>query len=377
VIDLDHNATTPVDPEVLEAMLPFLRGEHGNPSSDHALGRRAKEACEQARAEVAALIASHPDEIVFTSGGTESDHLAIRGVAAAAPLDRREVAISAVEHPAVVAACGALGAGWRTAVLPVTGSGAVDLDRARAAIGPGTALVSVMLANNETGVLQPVREVVALARAHGAPVHTDAAQAAGKIPIDVDALGVDLLTIAGHKLYAPKGVGALYVRRETALRPLVEGGGQEHGRRAGTEAVHQIVALGAAARVARKRLAAESARQEGLRDRLHRALRDAIPAIAVTGDAVPRLPNTLHVRFPGVIGRALLAALSEVAASPGAACHAGVHTPSAVLLAMGIAPADALGAVRFSLGRATTTDDVDRAARAIAAAHGRVTRGAG
>jgi len=377
LIDLDHNATTPVDPEVLDAMLPFLRSEHGNPSSDHAPGRRAKEACDQARAEVAALVGANPDEIVFTSGGTESDHLAIRGVAAAAPSDRTEIAISAVEHPAVVAACAALDAGRRAVVLPVTGSGAVDLDRAESAISSRTALVSVMLANNETGVLQPVREVAALARAAGAPVHTDAAQAAGKIPIDVDLLGVDLLTIAGHKLYAPKGVGALYVRRGTALRPLVEGGGQEQGRRAGTEAVHQIVGLGAAARVARKRLTAEPRRQEALRDRLRLALRDALPALTVTGDGAPRLPNTLHVRFPGVMGRALLAALPEVAASAGAACHAGEETPSAVLLAMGISVGDALGAVRFSLGRATTADDVDRAATAIVNAHRRVTRGAG
>jgi cysteine desulfurase len=233
-----------------------------------------------------------------------------------------------------------------------------------------------MLANNETGVLQPVTQVARLARSHGSLVHTDAAQAVGKIPIDVVQLGVDLLTVAGHKLYAPKGVGALYVRRGAPLRALVEGGGQEGGRRAGTEAVHQIVALGAAARVAQRRLASESVRQQDLRDRLHRALRDAIPAVTVTGDASARLPNTLHVRFPGLVGRALLAALPDVAASAGAACHAGEETPSGVLLAMGIAPDDALGAVRFSIGRATTSDDVDRAARSIALAHARVTRGA-
>ncbi len=377
MIDLDHNATTPVDAEVLEAMLPFLRAEHGNPSSDHAIGRRAREACEAARADVAALVGAHTDEIVFTSGGTESDHLAIRGAAAAAPPDRRDVAMSAIEHPAVTAACAALGAAWGAVILPVTAAGAVDLDRARAAISSRTAIVSVMLANNETGVLQPVAELAAVARARGAAIHTDAAQAAGKIPIDVDALGVDLLTIAGHKLYAPKGVGALYVRRGTALRPLQEGGGQEHGRRAGTEAVHQIVGLGTAARVARRRLDAESARQTSLRDRFQGALRQALPTVTVTGEDSPRLPNPLHLRFAEVLGRALLAALPEVAASAGAACHAGEETPSGVLLAMGITPRDALGAVRFSLGRATTREDVDRAVAAIVAAHERVSRGAG
>jgi cysteine desulfurase len=373
VIDLDHNATTPIDPAVLDAMWPFLAREHGNPSSDHALGRRAKAAVDTARAEVASLIGAQPDEIVFTSGGTEADHLAVRGVAGAAPPERRELVISAVEHPAVNAACAAA-QGFRTVVTPVTPTGVVDLAALERAVHPRTALVSVMLANNETGVIQPVAAVAGLAHAVGAPIHTDAAQAAGKIPIDVDELGVDLLTIAGHKLYAPKGVGALYVRRGTALRPVVEGGGQEHGRRAGTEAVHQLVGLGVAARVARERLAKERVRIGALRDRLQAALVAALPGLTVTGSDTPRLPNTLHVVVPGVRAVDLLPAVPEVAASAGAACHAGEDRPSVVLLAMGVDARRALGAVRLSLGRGTTESDVDHAARLLATAARRLSR---
>jgi cysteine desulfurase len=310
---------------------------------------------------------------VFTSGGTEADHLAVRGVAGAAPPGRRVLVISAVEHPAVHAACAAAD-GFRTVVAPVNPAGAVDLAGLERMVTPQTALVSVMLANNETGVIQPLAAIARLAHAVGAPVHTDAAQAAGKIPIDVDTLRVDLLTIAGHKLYAPKGVGALYVRRGTALRPLVEGGGQEHGRRAGTEAVHQIVGLGAAARIARERLAGDVVRIGALRDRLQAALVAAMPGLTVTGSGAERLPNTLHVVVPGVRAVDLLPGIPEVAASAGAACHAGEDRPSAVLLAMGVDPGRALGAVRLSLGRGTTEADVDEAARLLAAAARRLSR---
>ncbi len=267
VVYLDHNATTPVAPEVLEAMLPYLRTAYGNPSSDHTLGRRARQAVEEARASVAALVGAAPSEIVLTSGGTESNNLAIRGVAARAPSDRRRIVTSAVEHPATAAPLALLEASrWTLARVPVAASGILDLAAALAALGDDVALVTVMLAQNETGALMPVAELAAAARAHGAVVHTDAAQAIGKIPVSVDDLGVDLLSIAAHKCYGPKGVGALYVRQGTPLAPLVVGAGQEGGLRPGTENVAGIVGLGVAAGLAIDRLDADVARIAQLRD---------------------------------------------------------------------------------------------------------------
>lgn len=367
-IYLDHNATTPPAPEVVEVMARASRDAWGNPSSDHAAGRAAREALERATAEVAALVGAEPDEIVFTSGGTESNDLAIRGVAAAAPSDRRRVVISAVEHPAIHAPCAALARdGWSVDVLPVDSDGRVGVpDR----LGPDVALVSVMLANNETGAVmaEPLTRLADQARAIGARVHTDAAQAVGRIPVDVRALGVDLLTIVGHKLYGPKGIGALVVRRGTPIQPRLGGGGQQRGLRPGTEPVPTIAGLGEACAVAGRILAAESERQRRVCSVLVGILCERVPGLVVTAGSGPRLPNTAHVRFPRVLGRRVLAGAPEVAASTGSACHAGMDHPSPVLVAMGVGAADALGAVRLTVGRSTTESDAARAAHALARA---------
>ncbi len=373
-IYLDYNATTPLLPEVVDAMLPFLRDHFGNPSSSHALGRAAREAVGKAREQVAALIGSDPDEIVFTSGGTESNNLAIRGVAEARP-DRRHVLTSLVEHPAVAAPCAWLERhGWRVTRAGVDRDGRVVVEQAVDALGPETALVTIMHANNETGVLQPIQAVAQAARQAGALVHTDAAQTAGKLRVDVGALGVDLLTIVGHKLYAPKGVGALYVRRGTPLRPFALGAGHEGGLRPGTENVASIAGLGVACERARLDLASESARVSALRDRLWQELHDAVPGLALNGHSSERLPNTLSVRFPGVSGSALLEATPSVAASTGSACHAGQEQAPGVVVAMGVASREALGTVRLTLGRGTSEDEVLRAAQALAQAWHRLSR---
>ena len=371
VVYLDHNATTPVAPEVLEAMLPYLRTAYGNPSSDHTLGRRARQAVEEARASVAALVGAAPSEIVLTSGGTESNNLAIRGVAARAPSDRRRIVTSAVEHPATAAPLALLEASrWTLARVPVAASGILDLAAALAALGDDVALVTVMLAQNETGALMPVAELAAAARAHGAVVHTDAAQAIGKIPVSVDDLGVDLLSIAAHKCYGPKGVGALYVRRGTPLSPLVLGAGQEGGLRPGTENVAGIVGLGVAAGLAIDRLDADVARIAQLRDELWRALSARVDGTRRHTPDDACLPNTLLVSFPGVLGADVLARVPQIAASTGSACHAGEHAPNATLLAMGVDPEVALGAVRLSLGRGTTRAEIEAAVELLAGAHG-------
>jgi len=370
VIYLDHNATTPLAPGVAEAMAPYLGAEFGNPSSDHALGRPARQAVEEARASVAALIGAASEEVVFTSGGTESNNLAIRGVAAQAPSVRRRIVTSTVEHPATTAPLALLEAsGWTLTRVPVTASGILDLAAALAALGDDVALVTVMLAQNETGALMPVDELAA-ARAHGAVVHSDAAQAIAKIPVSVDDLGVDLLSIAAHKCYGPKGVGALYVRRGTPLLPLLVGAGQERGLRPGTENVAGIVGLGAAARLAMGHLTSDAARIAQLRDELWTALSARVDGIGRHTPDDACLPNTLLVSFPGVLGADVLARVPQLAASTGSACHAGEHTPNATLLAMGVAPEVALGAVRLSLGRGTTRVDVEGAVELLAGAHG-------
>ncbi len=371
VIYLDHNATTPVAPEVAEAMAPYLGAEFGNPSSDHALGRRARQAVEEARASVAALIGAAPDEVVFTSGGTESNNLAIRGVAAQAPATRHRIVTSTVEHPATTAPLALLeAAGWTLTRVPVAGSGIFDLDAALGALGDDVALVTVMLAQNETGALMPVAELATAARAHGAVVHTDAAQAIGKTPVSVDDLGVDLVSIAGHKCYGPKGIGALYVRRGTPLSPLVVGAGQEGGLRPGTENVAGIVGLGAAARLATDQLTTDAPRIAQLRDELWAVLAAKVPSIRRHTPDGACLPNTLLVSFPGVLGADVLAKTPGIAASTGSACHAGEHTPNATLLAMGVAPDVALGAIRLSLGRGTTRAEIEAAVGLLVSAHG-------
>jgi cysteine desulfurase len=372
-IYLDYNATTPLLPEVVEGMLPYLRDHFGNPSSGHAFGRRAREAVSRAREQVAALLGAAPDEIVFTSGGTEANNLAIRGTTEARS-DRRHIVTSVVEHPATEAPCRWLEHhGWRVSRIGVDADGRVKVNEVEAAITSDTALVTIMHANNETGVVQPVVEVARAAHGHGALVHTDAAQSVGKIPVNVNALDVDLLSVAGHKLYAPKGVGALFVRRGTPLAPFALGAGHEGGIRPGTENVASIVGLGIASEIARRELATRTARMREQRDLLLTLLRDRIPGLAVNGHASERLPNTLNVRFPGVSGNALLAATPEIAASTGSACHDTRESPSAMILAMGVPPIEAIGSVRLSLGCTTTREEVERVADALVRAWQSVT----
>jgi cysteine desulfurase len=373
-IYLDYNASTPLLPEVLDAMLPYLRERFGNPSSAHVYGQRLREAVTRARRQVAALIGSDGDEIVFTSGGTESNNLAIRGVAEARS-DRRLIVTSAIEHPATARPCEWLEAhGWRVTRLPVDAGGRVRVAEARAALAPGAALLTVMHANNETGVLQPVAELAALAHDSGALVHTDAAQSVGKVTVRVRELDVDLLSIAGHKLYAPKGVGALYVRRGTPLAPFLLGSAAEHGLRPGTENVASIVGLGAACEAAARDLAEVSKRVSALRDELWQRLTAEIPGLALNGQPEPRLPNTLNARFPGVSGAELLGGAPEVAASTGSACHAGSGSASGAILAMGVPPAEAIGSVRLSLGRDTTAQEIATAAAALTRSWRRLVR---
>lgn len=364
-IYLDYNATTPILPEVADAMLPYLREHFGNPSSTHAFGRCAREAVERAREEVAALLGCEAGEVVFTSGGTEANNLAIRGVTEARP-DRRHVVTSVIEHPATSNPCAWLERhGWRVTRVGVDGDGRASLEEIGDALGGDTALVTVMHSNNETGVLQPIAGAAKAARAVGAAVHSDAAQSVGKVPVRVRELDVDLLSIAGHKLYAPKGVGALFVRHDTPLLPFMLGAAQERGLRPGTENVASIVGFGVACGCARRDLAAEGSRVRRLRDRLWERLAADVTGVGLNGHGGERLPNTLNVRFPRVSGTALLAAAPELAASTGSACHAGHEEASAVIVAMGIPPSDAMGSVRLTLGRRTTLEEVDRAAAAL------------
>jgi cysteine desulfurase len=371
VIYLDHNATTPIAPAVRTAMRPYLERDFGNPSSAHADGATAAAAVARARREVAALLGGDPEGVVFTASGSEADNLAITGVALARLGERDHIVTSAIEHPAVLATCRYLQRrfGFRLTIVTVDRFGRVDPGDVRRAIEPGTALVSIMHANNEVGTLQPIADIAAVAHEHGVLLHTDAAQSAGKLPLDVDELGIDLLTVAGHKLYAPKGIGALYVRPGTRLDPVIHGGGQERGLRAGTENVPYIAGLGAAATLAEDRLRAGAhERVQRLRDRLHTALRAPVPELALNGHPRERLPNTLNVSFPGSDGARMLACAPSIAASTGAACHSGRTEPSAVLTAMGLDPDRTRGAVRLSLGYDTTAAEVDAAATALAAA---------
>lgn len=364
---LDYNATTPVAPEVADAIEPFLRIGFGNPSSDHVYGRRARQAVDRARSQVAALVGADVSEIVFTGCATEANNLAILGVARALRETRRHVVTSAIEHPAVLHPCQRLAEdGWDVTIVPVDENARVDLGALARALRDDTVLVTIMHANNEVGTLQDIAEIAKLAHACGALMHTDAAQAIGKIPVDVDASGVDLLTIAGHKFYAPKGVGALYVRSGTPILPVLFGANHEFGLRPGTENVPAIVGLGEAARLAREQLPSTGARMRQMRDLLHRLLREAIPGLILNGHPQHRLPNTLNVSFPGVRGHELLhAAEGDVAASVGSACHSESEAVSGVLAAMGIGIGRAIGAVRLSVGMFTTEDEIRRAARAL------------
>jgi cysteine desulfurase len=368
-IYLDHNATTPLDPRVLDAMLPVLRDGFGNPSSLHWFGQQARAAVDTAREQVAALIGASPGEIVFTGSGTEADNTALRGAAAAVREPRRKVVYSTIEHHAVMNTAKALAEeGVPVEAARTRADGRVDLDDLRARVDDRTAVVAVMLANNETGVVEPVAEVVRIARERGALVHCDAVQAAGKIPVDVRVLDVDTLALSGHKIYGPKGVGALYIKRGTRLKAFVRGGSQERNRRAGTENVAGIVGLGRAAELAREDMGPESARLSGLRDRLEAQLL-AIPGAQRNGEA-PRVPNTANVSFSGVEAESLVMALdlAGVAVSTGAACAAGAVEPSHVLRAMGLPLERVQASLRFSLGRGTTAEHVDRAAELVAEA---------
>ncbi|GAB2965943.1 cysteine desulfurase [Amycolatopsis acidiphila] len=363
---LDHNATTPVDPRVAEAALPYLATHFGNPSSGHAYGHAASAAVVAARAQVAAFLGCAAEEIVFTGGGSDADTLAVRGAALAHPGDH--VITQVTEHPAVLAVCESLERlhGFRVTRLPVDETGLVRPADLRAALTPGTVLVSVMHANNETGTIQPVRELAAIAHEAGALFHTDAAQTAGKIPVSVRDLGVDLLSITGHKFYAPKGVGALYLRAGLGLEPSTYGGGQERGLRAGTENVALIAALGRAAELCDVS-AAERTRLQVLRELLHSTLRQRLPGrVRLNGHPGLRLPNTLNVSVEGVPAAELLAAVPEVATSTGSACHEGDVRPSPVLTAMGLPASRATSALRLTLGRWTGEDDVLRAAHQLA-----------
>ena len=365
-IYLDYNATTPVAPEVSAAMRPWIEEQFGNPSSSHIYGQRARQAVARAREAVAALIGAQADEIVFTGSATEANNLALLGVARAMAPHKRHLIVSAVEHPAVMQpALHLREQGWELTVLAVDEFGRISLDELRAALRPDTALVSVMHANNEVGTLQPVAGIAALVRANGSLVHTDAAQSAGKVTLDVAALGVDLLTLAGHKFYGPKGIGALYVRRGIAIKPILFGADQEHGLRPGTENVAQIVGAGETARLARVRLPHATQHLASLRDNLHRRLAEGVPGLLLNGHPDQRLPNTLHVSFPGLSGRDLLAATPEVAASVGSACHSDADAVSGVLAAMGCSASRARGAVRLSVGFPTTGKDVDVAAACL------------
>jgi cysteine desulfurase len=364
MIYLDYNATTPIAPEVVQAMLPFLNEEFGNPSSSYPRGWRALEATVKARRQVADLLECAPEEIVFTSGATEANNTVIKGVAHRSRAG--QIITTAVEHPAVLAPCQWLKSqGFEITVLPVDRRGRVNPEEVRRALTPRTILVSVMHANNETGAIQPVAEIGTIAREAGVLMHTDAAQSVGKIPVKVKELQVDFLTVAGHKVYAPKGVGVLCVRQGAAFTPMLHGGGQEGGRRSGTENVPYMVALGEACRLAQERLAADQPRFQALRDRLYGLLQEGFPNLVLNGPVTERLPNTLNVSFPGLSGRAILSGLWDLEASVGAACHGDEECSSPVLTAMGIAPEVALGAVRLSVGRPTTMADVEEAARLL------------
>jgi cysteine desulfurase len=370
-IYLDYNATTPMAPAVQEVVLPFLAEHFGNPSSNHALGRAAHESLEDARWRVAQLLGADRDEIIFTSGGTESNNLAIKGAALRnAPAGSGHVVISAIEHPATFEpALWLESLGYGLTIVGCDRSGVVDCAAIEAAIRPDTVLVSIMHANNEIGTVQPIERISRLCREKGVLLHTDAAQSIGKIPTNVGDLGVDMLSLAGHKMYAPKGVGALYVRRGVQLEPLMHGAGHEGGRRAGTENMPEIVALGKAAEIAAEHLDEATVQLAALRDRLWEKLFEGAGSeLTVNGDGAPRLPNTLSVNFPGVSGGAMLQRIPELCASTGAACHGSCDNLSATQAAIGLSPEVAQGTVRLSVGSYTTEEEVDRAASLLLSA---------
>jgi cysteine desulfurase len=378
-IYLDHNATTPVDPAVLEAMLPYFSGEFGNASSIHTYGQRARAAVETARDQVAALLNARPQEIIFTSGGTESDNHAIFGVTTASfpsptsspSSTSRHIITSSIEHEAVLNTCQELEKrGVAVTYLPVSRDGLIHLDEFRKAIRPETVLVTVMHANNELGTVQPLEEIGRIAAEHDIYFHTDAVQSVGKIPVDVKSCRIDLLSLSGHKLYAPKGVGAICIKGGTRLRQLLYGGHHQRGFRPGTENVAAIAGLGRAAELARLSLAEDTARISGLRDRLEQGILSRVPDSRANAADAPRTPNTSNITFPGIEGEALIIALDlkGLACSTGAACSSGAVEPSHVLTAIGLSAAEARASIRFSLGRHTTPAEIDAALEIVPSA---------
>ena len=369
-IYLDYNATTPIDPQVAEAMLPFVKGGlnglFGNPSSGHSFGLAAREGVDTARKQVAGMLGCDIDDLIFTSGGTEANNHAVSGVAGAYRERGNHIITSAVEHPAVTEVCRHLeGRGYRVTYLPVDEYGMVDPQQVEAAITPETLLVTIMHANNEVGTVMPIAEIADIAHRHGALLHSDCAQSVGKIPVRVDDLGVDLLSIAGHKLYAPKGIGALYIRPGVRLEKLMHGANHEQDRRAGTENVIEMAGLGRACELIEQNLSAYAAHMAAMRDRLERGLLDSGMEVRVNGHPEKRLPNTSSISFRGVEADRVLASLPTVAASAGAACHSDRVEVSHVLAAMNVPEEYAMGTLRLTVGRFTTEDEIDRAVAEI------------
>jgi cysteine desulfurase NifS len=363
---LDYNATTPVDPEVAEAMQPYLLDFFGNPSSSHRYGVETKKAVEQARGQVADLLGCQPGEIVFTSGGSESNNYAIRGTVFAKREKGNHIITSAIEHPAVTEVCRYLeNQHFRVTYLPVDQYGLVDPAKLEEVITPQTVLISLMHANNEVGTIQPISDVSALAQQKGITMHTDAAQSVGKIPTGVNELGVDLLSVAGHKLYAPKGIGALFIREGTDLEKLIHGAGHEQNKRAGTENVMGIVGLGKACEIAKRDLEENMTHMKSMRDRLYGGLKEKLKGIRLNGQEEKRLPNTLSIGFPGIEADKLLSTIEGVAASAGAACHSDHASISHVLTAMKVPEEYAKGTIRFSTGKMTTPEEIEQAIKII------------
>ncbi len=374
-IYLDYNATTPIHPSVANAMLPHLRDGFGNPSSSHRFGLQARTTVDAARAQVSALLKCAPEEVIFTSGGSESDNFAIAGYARKHRSRGNHIITSQVEHPAVLEICRVLETeGFEITYLPVDETGQVRIEELKTRLRSTTILISIMQANNEVGTIQPISEVAALARERNIVVHTDSAQAIGKIPVDAPSLGADMITVAGHKFYAPKGIGALYVRRGIELQPLIVGAGHERGRRAGTENVLGIVGLGAACALVAGEMSNRVPELQRLRDLLEAELLKRLPQIRINGHPTERLPNTLSVSFPGIEANRIVSVLSNtVACSPGAACHSDKVSLSHVLEAMKVPVEYAMGTIRFSLGYATTDADIRHAVEAIQNAIARLT----
>ncbi len=363
MIYLDYNATTPVAKEVAEAMMPFLVAEFGNPSSAHPVGRRARQALEKARGQISRMLGCESTEVVFTSGGTESNNMVLKSVAWSLRDKGRHIVTTKIEHPSIInTALFLMEDGYDVTFLPVDKYGSLDPDEVRKAVRRDTILITVMHANNETGTIQPLAEISSIAKEHGVLFHTDAAQSVGKIETKVHDLGVDLFTIAGHKIYAPKGVGALYIRKGLKIEPFMHGGGQEMGLRSGTENVILNVGLGKACELILDNLYDDIPRLRGLRDRLHNQILSAIPEVVLNGHPENRLPNTLNLSFPGMIGEEILSEIPELCASTGAACHDRSLKLSDVLEAMGVKEEVGMSAIRLSLGRPTTEGEVDEAA---------------